>query len=270
MGINSISAVPSATDPNMLTINLGSQWTLFIDEKNSQIIIQNNLTGGRSTRIWGDPHVDLNNDGTNDFDFWNQTTFNLEGGGKITFETEPWQGNANMFVVRRILVTYGNDAMLVDGISQNRLGDLKHTMFTGQAASIDAALADGDGFNLGANGQLTTHSGDLVINQQSSGITGFRADANEFSSGDLALRNALYQQVSETGLLGAMQRIGVNVQLCEGDYNLAAATSTSDLAGLMTLQASLSRLGMVMQSNTGAFDKVISVAAQSSQKIMQS
>lgn len=273
MGVSSITATRSTTDPHVMTVNLGTQWTLFIDERNSQIIIQNNATGGRSTRIWGDPHVDLNNDGTTDFDFWNQTTFNLEGGGKITFETEPWQGNPAMYVVRRIIVTYGDDAMMVDGISQNALNDLGYTDFIDRGIAIDAALADGDSFDLKTNGQLFTSTGGLVTNQGSSGITGYRADADELSESDSALREALFAEITATGLFGTMARARVSLMLTENDYNLTAAragSGTTDLASLMSLQASLSRLGLIMQGNTSLFDKVVATSGQSGQRIMQS
>ena len=62
------SATPSFVPQNSWTasmkgesqasIDLGDGYTLEIDERNSQMTI-NNANTGESTRIWGDPHVDV-------------------------------------------------------------------------------------------------------------------------------------------------------------------------------------------------------------------
>ncbi len=62
---------------------------LEIDERNSEMTIFNETTG-ESTRIWADPHVDVNGD--HKFDFYGTTTFELANGTKITINTEPPAG----------------------------------------------------------------------------------------------------------------------------------------------------------------------------------
>ena len=101
---------------------------------------------GERTRIWGDPHVDV--DGKHAFDFWGTTTFTLENGTKITVNTEQWQGNTNAYVASQVVITKGSNAMIIDGISQNKLGDLKITQ-SNDGYAIDAATRDG--FTLNEN-----------------------------------------------------------------------------------------------------------------------
>ena len=123
------------------TIKLDGPYELRLDEKSSEIRIVNTKTC-EETRIWGDPHVDYNKDGKNDFDFWGTTTFKLEDGTKITINTEPWKGNANMFVANNIVVTKGDQSLVIDGLSQNKLGDLRiHQGLNGR--QLDKLVPDG-------------------------------------------------------------------------------------------------------------------------------
>ncbi len=126
-------------------VDLGDGNRLEIDERSSQMTIINEKTGER-TRIWGDPHVEV--DGKHAFDFWGTTTFTLENGTKITVNTEQWQGNTNAYVASQVVITKGSNAMIIDGISQNKLGDLKITQ-SNDGYAIDAATRDG--FTLNEN-----------------------------------------------------------------------------------------------------------------------
>jgi Domain of Unknown Function (DUF1521) len=120
-------------------VDLGDGQRLEIDERNSQITIVNDKTGER-TRIWGDPHVEI--DGKHAYDFWGTTTFTLENGTKITINTEQWGGNPNAYVASQVVVTKGDNAIVIDGVSQNSLGDLSVTMGNNGYA-VDAAHRDG-------------------------------------------------------------------------------------------------------------------------------
>ena len=123
------------------TIKLDGPYELKLNENGSEIRIVNTKTC-EETHIWGDPHVDYNKDGKNDFDFWGTTTFKLEDGTKITINTEPWKGNANMFVANNIVVTKGDQSLVIDGLSQNKLGDLKiHQGLNGR--QLDRLVPDG-------------------------------------------------------------------------------------------------------------------------------
>jgi len=123
------------------TIKLDGPYELRLNEKSSEIRIVNTKTH-EETRIWGDPHVDYNKDGKTDFDFWGTTTFKLEDGTKITVNTEPWKGNQNMYVANNIVVTKGHQSLVIDGLSQNKFGDLRiHQGLNGQ--KLDKLTPDG-------------------------------------------------------------------------------------------------------------------------------
>ncbi len=123
------------------SVDLGDGYTMELNENSSQIIIKD--ADGNNTRIWGDPHVDVN--GSRIGDFYDTTTFQLENGTKITINTEPWQYNPNAYVASQVVVTKGDQALVIDGISQNEKGDLAITM-SENGRALD--FAHDDGLNL--------------------------------------------------------------------------------------------------------------------------
>ncbi|AHE54833.1 DUF1521 domain-containing protein [Sphingomonas sanxanigenens] len=129
----------SLTSEHTGNIDLGDGYTMRLDERSSEIMIHNEKTN-EWTRIWGDPHVDVN--GERAFDFWGTTTFTLENGTKVTIDTEQWGGNPDAYVASKVTVTNGDRAIVVDGISQNEIGDLEISM-SDNGALIDAATRDG-------------------------------------------------------------------------------------------------------------------------------
>lgn len=128
-----------STGQNTAEVDLGDGYALQFNERQSEIYIRNAKTG-ETTRIWGDPHVDVN--GERAFDFWGTTTFTLENGTKITINTEQWNGNPNAYVASQVVITRGTNAIVVDGISQNKLGDLSVSM-SNNGLAIDAQHRDG-------------------------------------------------------------------------------------------------------------------------------
>lgn len=129
------------TGSGRATIDLGNH-LLVLDEAQSQIRIVNK-SNGEVTRVWGDPHIDWNRDGRTDADFWTKTTFVLEDGTKVTIDTEPWKGQASMYVASEVTVTRGEQAIRISGLSQNQLGDLSITQHAAGGALIDWAVTDG-------------------------------------------------------------------------------------------------------------------------------
>ncbi|MGB3723669.1 MAG: DUF1521 domain-containing protein [Pacificimonas sp.] len=120
------------------TVDLGDGYTMELHVHSSELVIRDG--DGNVTRIWGDPHVDVN--GKRSGDFYDTTTFELENGTKITINTEPWGNNPNAYVASQVVVTRGDQGMVIDGISQNQKGDLSITMGqNGQA--LDFAHDDG-------------------------------------------------------------------------------------------------------------------------------
>jgi hypothetical protein len=122
------------------TIDLGTH-TLELNEHNSELWLTNKETGERS-RIWGDPHFDTDGDGQTDVDFWGTITLNLEGGTKITVNTVPWNGNTEMTLSSQLVITRGEQSIVVNGLDQNSVGDMSITQ--GQnGRSLDALYGDG-------------------------------------------------------------------------------------------------------------------------------
>lgn len=121
------------------SIDLGDGYSLQLNERNSEMTITNANTG-ETTRIWGDPHVDVN--GQHVYDFWGATTFTLDNGTKITINTEQGQGNPNVYFASSVAITRGDQAIEVTGLSQQKLGDLEITMGDNGRA-LDRANADG-------------------------------------------------------------------------------------------------------------------------------
>lgn len=127
------------TGQSTARVDLGDGYHLAIDERNSEMTIVNEKTG-QSTRVWGDPHVDV--DGKHQFDFYGTTTFELDNGTKITVNTEQAKGNPNVYFASQVVVTRGANAVVIDGISQQQLGDLSVSVSTNGYA-LDAANRDG-------------------------------------------------------------------------------------------------------------------------------
>ena len=120
-------------------IDLGN-YTLDLDEGNSQFILTNKATGEK-TRIWGDPHVEV--DGKAVGDFYGTMTLNLDDGTKITINTTPYSAGNGMTLSSRLTITQGDRAMIVSGLDQNKLGDLKIDQVPVGGPIIDAIQGDG-------------------------------------------------------------------------------------------------------------------------------
>ncbi|NYZ62510.1 DUF1521 domain-containing protein [Luteimonas deserti] len=109
---------------------------------NDEVIIFNKGTG-ESYRIWGDPHVEI--DGKHAFDFWGQTTFQLDDGTKVTIETTPWDKGGNGATVASVVtITDGDYGVQISGVDSNTAGDLSFQEFAGGGRVLDAAVRDGN------------------------------------------------------------------------------------------------------------------------------
>jgi hypothetical protein len=170
-------------------IDLGDGYSLDIDENNSQILITNAETG-ETTRIWGDPHVDV--DGKHVYDFWGKTTFTLENGTKITIDTEQGHGNPDVYFASKLTITKGDQAIVVDGVSQQTKGDLSVSM-SNDGRALDART--GDGFVLQENATGSGWRSELT------GQVATQADLNATKPG------ALYGPGSETPSLGELSHV---------------------------------------------------------------
>lgn len=148
------------------TVDLGDGYKLQLNEKSSEITIID--PKGNKTRIWGDPHVDVN--GKRIGDFYDTTTFELKNGTKITINTEPWKGNKNAYVASQIVISNGHQGMVINGISQNKHGDMSVTAGL-NGYRLDAAHRDG--LNL-----YETYRGGYGWNSELTGQKATREDFN--------------------------------------------------------------------------------------------
>jgi Domain of Unknown Function (DUF1521) len=103
------------------TIQLGDKYTVKASEKDATWTVTNNETG-KTTKVSGDPHVDIDNDGKNDFDFKKDMTFKLDDGTKITVGTVPGGENGTTFS-SSLTITNGDKAMQVTGLGDSHDGE---------------------------------------------------------------------------------------------------------------------------------------------------
>ena len=96
------------------SIDIGTH-TIRLNEKSSEWVVTDKQTG-KQTRIWGDPHVDYNNDGKTDLDFKGNLNLML-GNTRIHIETVPY-GKNGQTLSSRLTISDGRQALVVDGLSQ--------------------------------------------------------------------------------------------------------------------------------------------------------
>jgi hypothetical protein len=120
-------------------IDLGN-YTLDLDESNSQFVLTNKATG-EQTKVWGDPHMVV--DGKAVGDFYGTTTLNLDDGTKITINTTPYNAGNGMTLSSGLTITQGDRAIVVGGLDQNTLGDLKISQSKIGGQLFDAIQPDG-------------------------------------------------------------------------------------------------------------------------------
>jgi hypothetical protein len=193
------------TGQNTAKVDLGDGYHLQIDERNSEMTIVNDKTG-QSTRVWGDPHVDVN--GQHKFDFYGTTTFTLANGTKITINTEQGKGNPNVYFASQVVVTKGSNAVVIDGISQQTMGDLAVTV-SNNGFALDAA--NRDGFTVLENGKgWETELGQDVTQAQADitrpgALYGPGSDAMSLAEAGTAIGNFL--------LFGSLLNLGLDASV---------------------------------------------------------
>ncbi len=179
-------------------IDLGDGNTLSINEASSEIVVRD--ADGNATRIWGDPHVQYN--GEHVGDFWGTTTFVLENGTKITINTEKSTWNDATYA-EQVVVTRGDQALVIDGVSELTKGDLTVSL-GGNGRALDAAHDDG----------LVIEENDASSSGWTSTITGGdvgQADFNLTKPGAEGLREALQAFSGMLSLMLTGWLLGVGV-----------------------------------------------------------
>jgi len=202
-------------------IDLGDGNTLSINEASSEVVIRD--ADGNATRIWGDPHVNYN--GKHIGDFWGTTTFVLENGTKITINTETSKWN-NMTYAEQIVVTRGDQTLVIDGVSEQTKGDLKVSL-GGDGYALDAAHDDG----------LVIKENDGASSGWTSSITGSavgQADFNLTKPGAEGLREALEAFNATLGLMLTGWLLG---NLVKADADVATTIAAKPFAALPLVNA---------------------------------
>jgi hypothetical protein len=119
------------------SIDIGTH-TIRLNEKSSEWVVTDKQTG-KQTRIWGDPHVDYNNDGKTDLDFKGNLNLML-GNTRIHIETVPW-GKTGQTLSSRLTISDGRQALVVNGLAQKQSngvdtdGKMQITRLDGNAAA---------------------------------------------------------------------------------------------------------------------------------------
>ncbi|MFN8994030.1 MAG: DUF1521 domain-containing protein, partial [Pseudomonadota bacterium] len=137
------------------SIDIGTH-TIRLNEKSSEWVVTDKQTG-KQTRIWGDPHVDYNNDGKTDLDFKGNLNLML-GNTRIHIETVPF-GKNGQTLSSRLTISDGRQALVVDGLSQ------KNTQGVDQDGKMRITRLDRDA----AARAYDSNWGDQVVHQGQDG-----------------------------------------------------------------------------------------------------
>ena len=132
--------VGNATTFGTATVLLDNGYRLEMSEGGSQIKIINSCAN-ETTTIWGDPHVDWNGVAGDEGRFFGTATFVLSDGTKITVNTVPYN-NGNEWLANNVVVTKGDQSLIIDGLAQTTKGDFK--VYQGlNGKQLDALVGDG-------------------------------------------------------------------------------------------------------------------------------
>lgn len=123
------------------------------------------ITGpdNKSTRIWGDPHVDEGDGGK--WDFKKDSTFVLGDGTKINVSTKPW-GNGGMTVTGGLEIISGNDRVVVSDIDKG-IGKVGAVTQDGYAHAN--SFGGKDVFVMGRESDDWSHQGKEIIGSNNGG-----------------------------------------------------------------------------------------------------
>lgn len=131
----------NTTTAGTASVRLDNGYRLDFDEARSQIRIVN-TNNHETTTIWGDPHVDWNGVAGEEGRFFGNTTFVLADDTKITINTVPANAGRTAWLAENVVVTKGNQSLIVDGLAQTTRGDLRiHQGLNGR--ELDRLVGDG-------------------------------------------------------------------------------------------------------------------------------
>lgn len=224
-----------------------SAWTLSKLDDNGEPI------PGSETRVWGDPHVDEDGDGMDDWDFKKDTTFVLEDGTKISVGTKQW-GNSDYTTSDTLTITKGDQAIQVTGLTQNDDTPLAISDVSLDGRQIDMDTKDGHYVyaNADANNWTDANGNDLGDDDGT-----HRRDGNWNMHFESEASNAAetYQKKEVEIADDTMQWLksnGVDIVDTDGDGTLTAddlSATIENLKGFMDSLNATSQLDLIrMQS----------------------
>ncbi|CAM2005059.1 DUF1521 domain-containing protein [Acanthopleuribacter pedis] len=228
-----------------------SQWTLSKLDDNGEKI------PGSETRIWGDPHVDEDNDGRTDWDFKKDTTFVLEDGTKISVGTKQW-GNSDYTTSDTLTITKGDQAIQVTGLTQNDDTPLSISDVGLNGRQLDMDTTDGHYVYANASvNQWTDGSGTDLGDDQGNWKMHFESEATNAAE--------TYQQKQvdvDPETVQWLKDNGVTIVDSDGDGQLSAddlASTIENLKGTIdtlnaTSQMDMIRLQSLNNKYTQSFD----------------
>jgi hypothetical protein len=130
------------------------------------------ITGsdGKTTRVWGDPHVDEGDGGK--WDFKRDSTFVLGDGTRINVTTTPFSGDPSMTVTKGLEIISGNDRVLVTDIDKGKgkVGNITKDGF----ANVNSFQGK-DAFVMGMETDDWSYKGNEIVGSKNGGdefITG--------------------------------------------------------------------------------------------------
>ena len=209
--IDNLTVNPEALDGPIRAKAKGSEF--FYENQNYDIRLTdtgtvhiNNKATGEDYRIWGDPHVAI--DGKQAFDFYGDTTFQLEDGTKVTIETKPAHDNAKVTYASTVTITDGTTGQTtqVTGVDPFTRGDLAVSHHVNDAARIEARANDGNvirenPFGAGFLGVDGNGKFGVVVDQEYINLTDHRLNGADLAGDQL---QALFTALQSFGNLLSM------------------------------------------------------------------
>lgn len=176
-------SVDKEKDPKEILLDNGYKIVIH-GKKESWSIID---ADGKTTKIWGDPHVS-EGDRSGHWDFQSNSTFVLDDGTKITVDTTSKGRSDGNVYTNGLTITKGNQSLQVTGIADNKPEIGNPSLNGGQ---LDKSTNDGHVFMMG------DHADDWVYEQTGEEVTGSKnykqAVQNEYVT-DNAKNNDIYNQ----------------------------------------------------------------------------
>jgi hypothetical protein len=169
------------------TIKISDRYEIKLDETNSKWVLTDKCEG-KTTTIWGDPHLDTQANGN--LEFKETMSFVLEDGTKITVKTTPFKNNPNATLSSELYITNGDKSIVVKGLANDKdvldganaasKGDGKLSVVVSETngKAVDKMIDDG---------ALTVYQvGDLWVN----GATGKQLTQSQIDSAEAGYDDA--------------------------------------------------------------------------------